>query len=79
MYMRSPHPCGKVLDNLCIKVYFCGKVCVLDVLQGDTYDDLNVSQSSDLSEQSITNAQKCQEGGDKFYQGLTVQKYQCFL
>ena len=31
MYMRSPHLCGKVLDNLCIKVYFCGKVCVLDV------------------------------------------------
>ena len=29
MYMRSPHLCGKVLYNLCIKVYFCGKVCVL--------------------------------------------------
>ena len=39
----------------------------------------NVLRGSDLSEQSITNAQKCQEGGDKFYQGLTVQKYQCFL
>ena len=39
----------------------------------------NVLRSSDLSEQSITNAQKCQAGGDKFYQGLTTQKYQCFL
>ena len=39
----------------------------------------NVLWSCDLSEQSITNAQKCQEGGDKFYQGLTTQKYQCFL
>ena len=29
MYMRSPHPCGKVSYNMCIKVYFCGKVCVL--------------------------------------------------
>jgi len=39
----------------------------------------NVLRGSDLCQQSITNAQKCQEGGDKFYQGLTVQKYQCFL
>jgi len=31
MYMRSPHPCGKVSYIVCIKVYFCGKVCVLDV------------------------------------------------
>ena len=29
MYMRSPHLCGKVSYNMCIKVYFCGKVCVL--------------------------------------------------
>ena len=30
-----------------------------------TYDQLNVSESCDLSEHSNTNAQKCQEGGDK--------------
>ena len=54
MYMSSPHPCGKVSYNVCIKVYFCGKVC-----------DLNVIRSCDLSEQSITTAQKCQGGADK--------------
>ena len=39
---------------------------------------INVLRSCDLSEQSITNAQKCQPGGDKFYQGLTTQNYQDF-
>ena len=38
----------------------------------------NVLWSCDLSEQFITNAQKCQAGGDKFYQGLTIKKYQSF-
>ena len=30
-----------------------------------TYDDLNVLRSCDLSEHSITTAQKCQGGADK--------------
>jgi hypothetical protein len=38
MYIRSPHLCGKVLYNVCIKVYFCGKVCVYVLIN----DDLNV-------------------------------------
>jgi hypothetical protein len=75
MYMSSPHLCGKVLYNVCIKVYFCGKVCVYVLIN----DDLNVSRSCDLSEQSITTAQKCQGRADKFSRGLTTQKYQSFL
>jgi hypothetical protein len=43
------------------------------------YDQLNVSRSCDLSEQSITLSQKCQGGADKFSEGLTTQKYQSFL
>ena len=35
-------------------MYFCGKV-----------SDLNALWSCDLSEHSITTAQKCQEGADK--------------
>ncbi len=80
MYMRclycSPQVCGKVLDNLCIKVYFCGKVCDFNVLRSCTYDQLNVSRSCDLSEQSITTPRKCQDRRHKFFEGLTVKKHQ---
>jgi hypothetical protein len=39
---------------------------------------LNVSRSSDLGQQSITNSQKCQGGSHKFFWGLTFKKYQSF-
>ena len=42
-------------------------------------DQLNVSESCDLSEHSNTNAPKCQQGADKFFQGIDIQKYQSFL
>ena len=91
MYMRclycSPQVCGKVLDNLCIKVYFCGKVCVLmysghcdyvliNVSRSCTYILFNVLRSCDLSEQSITTPRKCQDRRHKFFEGLTVKKHQ---
>ena len=65
MYMR----CLYVLHNVCGKVLImCGKVC-----------ELNVLRPCDLGVQAITSPQKCQEGGDKFCQGLTTQKYQSLL
>ena len=42
-------------------------------------DQLNVSESCDLSEHSNTNAPKSQRGADKFLQGIDIQKYQSFL
>ena len=51
----------------------------LELLRGSFYSQLNVLRSCDPSEQSITHSQKCQGGTHKFYQGLTLQKYQCFL
>ena len=80
MYMRclycSPQVCGKVLDNLWIKVYFCGKVCVLMHSGHCDYVLINVSRSCDLSEQSITTPRKCQDRRHKFFEGLTVKKHQ---
>ena len=54
---RFSHVCGKVYLNLLVSVIFCGK---------------KVSECSDLGEQFITLAQKCQGSGYKFYQGLTT-------
>ena len=49
---------------------------VFVVTLGRICSDFNALRRCDLSEQSITNAQKCQPGEDKFYQGLTTQNYQ---
>ena len=68
MYMRSPHPCGKVSYNMCIKVYFCGKVCIL------------MCSGLVILGSSLSPTRRNVKGGThKFYQGLTTQKYQCFL
>ena len=53
--------------------YICG-CCVVSV--EDICVDFNVLRSCDLSEQSITFSQICQGTADKFFCGLTVQKYQ---
>jgi len=40
-----------------------------------TYDQLNVSSPCDLSEHSITTAQKCQAPAHKFFGDLTLKKH----
>ena len=46
---------------------------------GSFYSQLNVLRPCDLCPQAITHSQKCQDPADKFFQGLTTQKYQSLL
>ena len=50
-----------------------------ELLSGSFYSQLNVSESSDLGQQSNSNSQKCQGGSHKVLWGLTHKNYQSSL